>query len=48
MAGNSDKNKEKSAQNNEKQSADLSSASTSASAPVKIILTNVNRKKSAS
>ena len=43
VVGNSDKNKEKSTEDNEKQSADLSSVSTSASAPVKTILTNVNR-----
>ena len=43
MAGNSDKGKEKSTQSTEKQSADLSSVSTSASAPVKTILTNINR-----
>ena len=44
VIANYDKNKEKGIQNNEKQSADLSSASTSASAPVKTILTNVNRR----
>ena len=43
MAVNSDKNKEKSTQINEKQSADLSSASISVSAPIKKNLTNVNR-----
>ena len=40
---NSDQNKEKGTQINEKQSADLSNISTSASAPIKTILTNVNR-----
>ena len=43
VAGNSDKTKEKGTQSTEKQSAYLSSVSTSASAPVKTILTNVNR-----
>ena len=43
VAGNSDKGKERSTQKNEKQSAEFSSVSTSASAPVKTILTNVNR-----
>ena len=43
VAANSDKNKEQGTQINEKQSADLSSASTSASAPIKTILTNINR-----
>ena len=40
---NYDKDKEKDTQINEKQSADFSSVSTSAIAPVKTILTNVNR-----
>ena len=43
VVGNSDKGKEKSIQNNQKQSADLSSVSTLDSAPFKTILTNVNR-----
>ena len=43
MAVNSNQNKEKGTQINEKQSANLSSISTSASAPIKTILTNVNR-----
>ena len=43
VAVNYDKNKEKVTQINEKQSANLSSVSNSASAPVKTILTNVNR-----
>ena len=43
MAGNSDKGKEKGTQNNAKQSANLSSVSTSANTPVKTILSNVNR-----
>ena len=43
MAVNSYKCKEKGTQNNGKQSVDFSSISTSASAPIKTILTNVNR-----
>ena len=43
MAINSDKGKEKGTQNNEKQSADLSSSNTSASTPEKKILSSVNK-----
>ena len=43
VAVNSDKGREKGTQNNEKQSADLSSTNTSDSTPVKTILSNVNR-----
>ena len=43
MTENSDKGKEKSTQNNEKQSADISSTNISASTPVKTILSSVNR-----
>ena len=43
MAASSEKVGEKSTQNNEKQSADISSTNTSVSTPVKTILSNVNR-----
>ena len=43
MTVNSDKSKEKGTHNMTKQSADLSSTNTSASTPVKTILSNVNR-----
>ena len=43
MTANSDNGKEKGTQNNEKQSADISSTNISASAPVKTIFSNVNR-----
>ena len=44
VAINSNQNKDKGIQINEKQSVDLSSVSTSASAPIKTIFTNVNRR----
>ena len=43
MAVNSDNGKDKGTQNNEKHSSDISSTNTSASTPVKTILSNVNR-----
>ena len=43
MAVNSDQNKEKGTQSNEKQSVDVSSVSTSANTHVKTILSNVKR-----
>ena len=43
VAGNSNKGKEKGTQNNEKQSANRSNSGTSASTPIKTILSNVNR-----
>ena len=43
VAINSDKGREKGTQNNEKQSADLSSTNTSASTPVKTIVSSVNQ-----
>ena len=43
MTESSDENKDKSTQKNEKHSDEPSSTSTSANAPIKTILTNVNR-----
>ena len=43
VAINSDNGKEKGTQNNEKQSADISSTNTSSSTPVKTILSSVNK-----
>ena len=43
VAVNSDNGKEKGTQNNEKQSADISSTNISAGTPVKTILSNVNK-----